>query len=102
MSFEEERRTESVRCQNVRYVERPSSDPRSERVERIYFEERNSLERPDSVPNQSNHGSKHYENTTWYVYTMLWAEVEKVVNPVILDDIKCSQNKSLAENISKA
>jgi len=65
MSFEEERRSDSVRCQNVRYVERPSSDPRSERVERIYFEERNSLERPDSVPNQSNHGSKHYENTTW-------------------------------------
>jgi len=64
MSFEEERRSEPGRCQNVRYVERPSSDPRSERVDRIYFEERNSLDRPDSVPNPAP-GSKQYENTTW-------------------------------------
>ena len=28
-------------------------------------------------------------------------EVQKVVNPVILDDRKCIQNKGLAENISK-
>jgi len=69
MSFEEERRSDTGRSQNVqvRYIERPSSDPRSERVERgepnnRYFEERSSVDRPDSVPNA---GSKHYENTIW-------------------------------------
>ena len=30
-----------------------------------------------------------------------WAEVQKVVNPVILDDRKYIQNQGLAENISK-
>jgi len=70
MSFEDDRRSDPGRCQNVRYVERPSSDPHLERVERAemckrYYEERDSLDRPDSVPNQ---GTKHYENTTWYVH----------------------------------
>ena len=31
----------------------------------------------------------------------LWAEVQKVVNPVILDDRKNIQNQGLAEKISK-
>jgi len=36
-----------------------------------------------------------------FCWWAIWPEVEKVVNPVILDDRKYFQNENLAENISK-
>ena len=61
-----------------------------------------SLSRPASAVHiWSLQGRKTWSNCRKEVKQIGGAEVEKVVNPIILDDRKYFQNQNLAENISK-